>query len=300
MKKINKCYQYIDNNFKKEPGKLAIVTGATGSIGEWTCRYLLHLEIDVVLAIRNKAKGEETLKRLKEEYPERNIYIEIVNIEDPKSIDNFIESIKKYKHIDYFFNNAGIFYISRPEDEIETHFKVNCLGTIYLTKNLLEVMKEGTIILVSSASVYFSKELYPLNLNLKKGSMIGRYGKSKRAETIEFLNIKEKYESDKLHFNIVHPGATATSLFGKGWGKLAMKFIYPCVEVIFPHVSQASLSILSGIQRKTPFNHWIGPRGPFKLWGKPKEYKFKKNVYEKKTRKNVNLFIEKYNTLFIK
>ena len=82
-----------------------------------------------------------------------------------ESIDKFIESIKKYDHIDYFYNNAGIFSISREEDEIETHFKVNTLGTIYLTRKLVNVMKKGTIILVSSASIYFTHDKYLEGIN---------------------------------------------------------------------------------------------------------------------------------------
>jgi len=50
-------------------GRIIIVTGSSSGIGFEACKYLAEGGNDVILACRNKEKGEEAVHRIKQIYP---------------------------------------------------------------------------------------------------------------------------------------------------------------------------------------------------------------------------------------
>ena len=60
------------------------------------------------MACRNAELGEKTRNEMKERFPQSSIHLEVVDVANNDSIENFAKVIEeKYKTIDILLNNAG-------------------------------------------------------------------------------------------------------------------------------------------------------------------------------------------------
>ena len=84
--------------------KLAIITGANKGLGLSVAKQLVLNDYKVVLACRDKIKGQQAEKFL----GENAIFMEL-DLSNPKSIENFSNEISKsYSGVDILYNNAGL------------------------------------------------------------------------------------------------------------------------------------------------------------------------------------------------
>ncbi len=61
------------------------------------------------MAVRNIDLGKKAKNEILETYPQAEIKLEVLDISNPKSVQDFIEIVKvKYHTIDVLINNAGI------------------------------------------------------------------------------------------------------------------------------------------------------------------------------------------------
>jgi len=131
-------------------GKVIIITGSSGGLGQEAARVLLHKGAHVIMAVRNVAKGEEILKKIKDEGATGKGTVLLLDLTDLKSVESFAKSFERMKlpcHV--LMNNAGIMM---PPTEVlskqgyESQFAVNHLSSFYLTK-LLEktILSSGTV-----------------------------------------------------------------------------------------------------------------------------------------------------------
>ena len=90
--------KWIQKNTHLLTNNLAIVVGATGSIGKEIVDYLLMLKAKVVIGARNISKAEAMKNQLLLKYPDGKIYIEYLDISSLSSIDKFqLEIDRKYQ-----------------------------------------------------------------------------------------------------------------------------------------------------------------------------------------------------------
>lgn len=88
--------------------RIGLVTGANRGIGFEICRQLAAKGISVILTSRQKASGEEAVRKLKTEGGK--IFYHQLDVTDPKSIDNIYDWVKsEFGRLDILVNNAGIF-----------------------------------------------------------------------------------------------------------------------------------------------------------------------------------------------
>ena len=138
--------KWIDKNTHLLTNQLAILVGATGSIGKEVVDYLLQLKAKVVIGARNLGKAEALKNQLLLKYPDAKIYIEYLDVSSLESIDKFqLEIDKKYQKADIFINNSGVYHLpkSLSKDGYEIHFATNTLGNYYLAKKILYDLKEN-------------------------------------------------------------------------------------------------------------------------------------------------------------
>lgn len=284
-----KKYKNYISKFKSLSGKIAIVTGATGSIGEAICYHLLSLKCNIIMAVRNIDKGRDLRNKLLKEFHGTTIEIEEVDFSDFNSLKNFVERIKKREHIDFLINNAGVYHlpVSLDRNNIEKTFMTNYLSAFYINNELKDFIKRcnGKIINQLSASMYFYKfydnfedDIY----SLKTRNKTLRYARSKMFLAMDSIRLKE------MGYNITlcHPGCSATSLFNSskgGFSKIFNIFIVPLMKIIFMNPYKASLSVIYSIFNETTMDEWISPNGLFMLWGYPTKKKIKSCFLNKKT-----------------
>jgi NAD(P)-dependent dehydrogenase (short-subunit alcohol dehydrogenase family) len=144
--------------------RVAIVTGANRGIGFETCRQLARSGFKVVLAVRDGAKGEAAVLRLREE--RLDVESAPLDVADDESVRGFARHLEKtHGRVDVLVNNAGIMIDGKEGDgpdgtsvfkaKVETlrrTMEVNVYGALRVTQALLPLMpRDGArIINVSS------------------------------------------------------------------------------------------------------------------------------------------------------
>jgi NAD(P)-dependent dehydrogenase (short-subunit alcohol dehydrogenase family) len=88
-------------------GTTAIVTGANRGIGYATARALARKGATVILACRNKDKGEAAVRQIAQEHPEAKAALMQLDLSDLASVRRFAdEFISHYDRLDILINNA--------------------------------------------------------------------------------------------------------------------------------------------------------------------------------------------------
>ena len=134
---------------------IAIVTGATGDIGEEFVKSLLS-ETDQVWAV---GRSENKLTSLKEKYGDKIVPVR-VDLSDRDDIFSFCERIESEKpEIRYLVNNAGVAKMKPVSDftlkEISDMININDKAATLICRACIPYMVKGSYILnVASASAF--------------------------------------------------------------------------------------------------------------------------------------------------
>lgn len=141
---------------KRLSGKVAIVTGATGGIGEATAKRFLEEGASVMLVGRSEAKLLETVERLE---TRGNVATFIADATDEKATATSVAAtIETFGGVDILLANAGTEgKIALIEDQtvenFEETFRTNVIGVFLSMKYCVEPMKKrgsGSMIALSS------------------------------------------------------------------------------------------------------------------------------------------------------
>lgn len=201
-------------------GKNAIVTGANSGIGYEMARALACKKATVILACRNKDKGESAVQQIDQEYPEAKAVLMQLDLSDLASIRRFADEFTShYDGLDILINNAGIMAVpyGKTADGFELQFGTNHLGHFTLTGLLLDLIlrtPRARVVTVSSGGHRFAEIDFD-NLNGEKNyDQQGAYAQSKLANLLFTYELQRRFESVGVDTIAVaaHPGWTATNL----------------------------------------------------------------------------------------
>lgn len=134
-----------------------IVTGASRGIGEQVAYQLAQERAQLFLGARNEVALKKVAAQCMSLGAQR-VYTYVLDLSDANSIDDFIEEVKaQTAKIDVLINNAGIghlqSFMQTDPKRSEKMMKVNTLGTMYLTQQVLLEMLDnhrGHVITVAS------------------------------------------------------------------------------------------------------------------------------------------------------
>ena len=127
-------------------GKVAVVTGASAGIGKAAARGLARQGAHVVLAVRDRAKGEEVRAAIARATKHEAIELLVVDLQRQASIrEAAAELCGRHPAIHILLNNAGVWLEKRHEgpDGIETTWATNVLGYHLFTHELLPALGRG-------------------------------------------------------------------------------------------------------------------------------------------------------------
>jgi NAD(P)-dependent dehydrogenase (short-subunit alcohol dehydrogenase family) len=201
-------------------GNVAIVTGANGGIGYEMVRALVRKQATVILACRNKDKGEAAVRQIDQEYPAAKAELMPLDLSDLATVRRFAaEFARHYQRLDLLINNAGIMEIpfGKTADGFELQFGTNHLGHFALTGLLLDLSLQtprARIVTVSSIMHRFGRIDFA-NLNGEQHySRRGAYAQSKLANLLFTYELQRRLEAAEVDTIAVaaHPGWTATNL----------------------------------------------------------------------------------------
>ena len=178
-------------------GKVAVLTGAAGSIGAATARLFAAEGARLVLA----DVVPEPLHALAAELGEEVAVAAVTDVTDTTQVRAAVQlAVERFGGLDVAFANAGVFgthalVADYPEDEFAHVMNVNVLGVFHVAKHALAVMNDGGSLIITSSVV-----------GLTSAPRIAAYATSKHA-VIGLMRTAAKEVAERgIRVNSVHPG----------------------------------------------------------------------------------------------
>ncbi|MEV6983268.1 SDR family oxidoreductase [Sphaerisporangium sp. NPDC051017] len=268
-----------------QAGKLAVVTGANSGIGLETARRLALAGADVVLAVRDLAKGANAVADIRAGGPKGEVTAERLDVSSLDAVAAFAQAmIDGGRPIDILVNNAGVMAVpgrTATPDGFELQFATNYLGHFALTGRLLPLLvKAGSsrVVHVSSALANIGKiDFGDLNGDRHYRPMRA-YAQSKLANLLFALELERRSAREGWGVTSIasHPGSTRTNLQasgpnlgrdtnrGPGANRLGERF-----GMNMAPAEGALATILAATGPDVRGGQYYGPRGLFGVVGRP-------------------------------
>lgn len=224
-------------------GKVAIVTGANTGIGYYTALELARHGARVVATSRSPSRGQAALQSIREalafdESKSTNVQFLSLDLASFKSIERFANDFEALKlPLHTLVLNAGVmkspgaefvgqsmqYGFETTKEGFEQHIGVNHVGHAYLTKLLLNSLKESSPSRVVSVSSLAEQNAYKEGLRFdewrpRDGRMPieyedgGAYGQSKLANLMYTKELARRFNNTGISFYSLHPGVIQTDL----------------------------------------------------------------------------------------
>lgn len=129
-------------------GRNVIIIGATGGLGKAYTEMFLKEGANVYLGVRC------TKNLLNQYHDDEHVKIGHIDIQEPETIENFINHVKKdWGYVDYVINATGFDVrkelLKHSNEDIQNSININLTGAVYITRyflTLLKVEKESAIV----------------------------------------------------------------------------------------------------------------------------------------------------------
>lgn len=212
-----------------QTGRRIVITGANSGIGYYAALGLARKGAQVVLACRDRSRGETALQRLTNEVRSPAPELAILDLASLASVRTFAEQeLSRRQPLDVLINNAGVMAPPRrleTAEGFELQFGTNVLGHFALTGLLVPALQQaasapGPPRIVTIASIAHKRG--HLNFNdlqsTKSYSPMGAYQQSKLANLMLALEMDRRLRAADINIRSVaaHPGVAHTKLFQSG------------------------------------------------------------------------------------
>jgi len=267
-------------NIPDQTGKFAIVTG-TGGLGYETALELASRGAEVVLAGRNRTKGEKSVARILAEVPSAKISFEELDLANLASIAAFAARMKaSHRALDILVNNAGV--MSPPErktsaDGFELQFGTNHLGHFALTAHLLPLLRaaQKPRVTTVSSGLHRIGRIHFDDLQFeKKYRPTAAYGQSKLANLMFAFELQRRSDAKGwgLLSDAAHPGYALTDLIPNGPGTKGLNYQFSRLLALLLSQSPAEGALPILFAATAPDARpggYYGPNRAFELIGTP-------------------------------
>ncbi|MDO0930496.1 SDR family oxidoreductase [Streptomyces sp. DG2A-72] len=204
-------------------GKLAVVTGASDGVGLGLAERLARAGAELVLPVRNVAKGAAAVERIRASAPEAQISTRVLDLASLASVETLADTLNtEGRPINLLINNAGV--MAPPvrhttEDGYELQFGTNHLGHVALTGRLMPLLRAGRARVTTMTSTAARGSINWDDLQSEKRySPVRAYGQSKLANLLFALELNRLSTAGEwgIVSNAAHPGTTLTNLYASG------------------------------------------------------------------------------------
>ena len=210
-----------------------MVTGANGfpqgdrsGLGYHQALGLLRAGAEVIIASSDGSRGEEAVRRMRDEVPDGSVRFEQLDLASLRSVSDLASRMRSSADgLDLLINNAGV--MGRIEREVsadghERVFATNTLGHFALTAELLPMLQKGRASrVVWMASMRTSDALPFDDLQLERSyDYAAAYNHSKLANLLLAFELhrRSQVQGWKINSLAAHPGVARTNLIPDGPG----------------------------------------------------------------------------------
>jgi NAD(P)-dependent dehydrogenase (short-subunit alcohol dehydrogenase family) len=211
-------------------GKRVIITGGNSGIGYHAALKLARKGAQVVLACRDRQRGEDALARLHADSPGTHTELAILDLASLSSIRDFAKKeLTQHRPLHILINNAGV--MAPPKrlqtaDGFELQFGTNVLGHFALTALLMPVLEQAAaaspdrprIVTVASIAHKRGQINFDDLHSTRTYSPMKAYQQSKLGNLILALELDRRLRTANSRVMSVaaHPGVANTNLFQAG------------------------------------------------------------------------------------
>ncbi|MEO0961430.1 MAG: SDR family NAD(P)-dependent oxidoreductase [Pseudomonadota bacterium] len=202
-------------------GKIALVTGGTGGIGQEIVRGLARRGADVIVAARGGAQAESDCRQIAQDTGQHVSFLrlDLGNIQAVREATAALQERLAGRWLDIVCANAGVWpnRHGTSADGFETAFAVNCLGHHVLIKGLMNraMLADQVRIVATSGDIYILSDDCTPDFTYKGGGTMA-YCRSKLGNLWQFGELAKRHP--ELQVVMVHPGVAATALEGPSTG----------------------------------------------------------------------------------
>ena len=211
-------------------GKRILITGANSGIGYHAALKLVRKGGEILLACRDRQRGEAALSRLDADFPGARMELVILDLASLACVRSFAEKeLAQRRPLDILINNAGV--MAPPKrlqtvDGFELQFDTNVLGHFALTALLMPALERAAAAsderprIVTLASIAHKRG--QLNFDdlqsIKSYSPMRAYQQSKLADLMFAFELDRRLRAANSRVMSVaaHPGIANTNLFQGG------------------------------------------------------------------------------------
>jgi NAD(P)-dependent dehydrogenase (short-subunit alcohol dehydrogenase family) len=241
-------------------GRTVIVTGANSGLGLVTARELARVGAKTILAVRNRAKGEDAAATMTGDVEVRQL-----DLQDLASVRAFTDGVDG---LDVLINNAGIMAVpyAQTADGFESQIGTNHLGHFALTNRLLPRITDRVVTVSSQMHLFGYLSLKDLNWKSRPYLAWPAYGQSKLANLLFTKELQRRLDAagSKVKAVAAHPGYSATNLQTHSSGAFG-KVFQTGNRFIATDADFGARQTLYAASQELPGNSFIGPR--FAMWG---------------------------------
>jgi NAD(P)-dependent dehydrogenase (short-subunit alcohol dehydrogenase family) len=199
-----------------EQKTIAIVTGATGAIGEAIARTLAeHPDMEVTIVARNETKGKKTVERIRQATGNPRVDYLLADLGRKAEIYALAESWDKpLLHV--LVNNAATSPRQRQEtpEGIEVQFAVNVLSYFWMSQAFKDILANSAPARIVNVASYWAGDLDLDDLEFKRRSYSNgtAYRQSKQANRMLTVAFAERLKRLGISVNACHPGDVSSTL----------------------------------------------------------------------------------------
>jgi NAD(P)-dependent dehydrogenase (short-subunit alcohol dehydrogenase family) len=248
-----------------QAGRTIVVTGANSGIGLVAARELARSGANVVLAVRNAAKGEAAAAQIGHGAQVRPL--DLASLESVRAFAAAWEG-----PLDVLVNNAGVMATpeTRTADGFELQFGTNHLGHFALTGLLLDRITDR-VVTVSSGAHRIGK-IHLDDLNWEKGyKRWPAYGQSKLANLLFTFELQRRLAAagSPVRALAAHPGYASTNLQFHT-ASIQDRLMGVMNHVLAQSADMGALPTLFAATQDLPGGSYVGPDGIGEQRGHPK------------------------------
>lgn len=204
-----------------QQGRRIVITGANSGLGLATTKRLAARGATVVMAVRNRDRGERAAVAIRAEVADAKLEISLLDLADQESIRRFADDQSSRGPVHALINNAGVAMTSgrqHTRDGYELQMGTNFLGHFVLAARMHDVLRtaeQPRLVSLSSVAAWFAGRLDPRLCEHGRYLTSRAYAQSKLAVAIFGFELDRRLKAagSPIASVVAHPGWSGTALF---------------------------------------------------------------------------------------